>query len=86
MKTSLVYIYVLAKGDFVHCNWCDAIMMLPCGADKCPRCHTSGCLVWQEGDDSKKLHEVYEEQVRELNYEIQICPELQEKDYLEGEE
>lgn len=34
------------SGDWVKCNWCDKIMLLPSGAEKCPKCNKEGCLAW----------------------------------------
>ncbi len=36
------------NGDFVTCNSCGKVMLLPHGADKCPLCKTEGCLKWSD--------------------------------------
>ncbi|RHH14421.1 hypothetical protein DW228_06365 [Bacteroides fragilis] len=37
-------------GDFVTCTNCNAVMLLPIGADKCPECKKIGCLKWMDND------------------------------------
>lgn len=37
-------------GDWVRCNQCEAIMLLPCGADQCPECCGCGTLSWVDND------------------------------------
>lgn len=84
MKSTIVSVYVVAKGDFVHCKNCGSIMLLPCGANKCPRCSESGYLAWKEGDDIIRLREQNKEQVQELGYQVQECSDLQVNDYFEN--
>lgn len=40
-----VDVYTIS-GDFVTCNNCGKVMLLPCGADKCPACKSVGTLRW----------------------------------------
>lgn len=47
MKTVNVY---TESGDFVTCNGCGRVMLLPYGADKCPECKQTGCLAWTDDD------------------------------------
>ncbi|GAB6013552.1 hypothetical protein MK137Hg34_000311600, partial [Viscerimonas tarda] len=37
-------------GDFVRCNYCDKIMVLPVGADKCSLCYYERALAWEKDD------------------------------------
>lgn len=37
-------------GDWVKCNDCGKVMLLPFGADKCPECGTEGCLTWIDSE------------------------------------
>lgn len=41
----------LSHGDFVKCNMCDAVMLLWCGADKCPECSEEGYLSWMNENE-----------------------------------
>lgn len=34
------------QGDWVHCTFCDNVMLLPHAADKCPECGMGGRLQW----------------------------------------
>lgn len=85
MTKNIVAVYVPDTGDFVHCNWCEKIMLLSHGADKCPHCEEAGYLTWHEGDDATSLHELNEEEVKELGYQTQQFPQLEEKEYMEGD-
>jgi hypothetical protein len=68
MYKPVVYSYT-GSGDFVHCNNCGKIMLLPTGADKCPSCYREGMLAWE--DDS--LHETtYHELVASEKYEVVV--------------
>lgn len=49
MEEVIIYPNV-QEGDFVRCNNCGKLMLLPYGADKCPECSACGTLAW--GDDS----------------------------------
>lgn len=86
MTNNIVAVYVPATGDFVHCNSCGKIMLLPHGADKCPCCEEAGYLTWHEGEDIKNLFELNEEEVKALGYQTQQHPQLEEKEYMKGEE
>lgn len=55
-------------GDFVRCNSCGKIMILPIGSEICPCCHTEGCLAWV--DDERQ-----EASSKELESQYQIIPE-----------
>lgn len=50
-----------APCDFVHCNSCNEIMLVPKGADKCPSCGEEGKLVgyknWPETVTKKDLED-----------------------------
>lgn len=83
MKSIIVYVYVPAIGDFVHCNWCENIMLLPHGADKCPICEEAGYFAWQEGDDIERLHELTREEIEALGYQTQRCPDLKDNECFE---
>lgn len=49
MKNNMEIVNVYTEnGDFVTCNNCGAIMLLPRGADKCPACKQVGCLKWTD--------------------------------------
>lgn len=50
-KPTIIYHYT-DSGDLVHCNMCNANMLVPRGADKCPKCYYEGALQWF--DDGKK--------------------------------
>lgn len=39
------YIHV-DTGDWVHCTFCDHVMLLPHGSEKCPKCGMTGRLQW----------------------------------------
>ena len=46
-------------GDFVRCNNCGAVMLVPCGTDICPDCDTEGCLSWvDENRQEQRLSEL----------------------------
>lgn len=67
-------------GDFVRCNNCDKIMLLPVGAEICPCCHTEGCLAWvydnqQEAssDELKSQYQIISEE--ELSLEEYLAQE-----------
>lgn len=47
METVNVY---TESGDFVTCNNCGKVMLLPHGADKCPECKQTGRLAWTDDD------------------------------------
>ena len=34
------------NGDWVHCTFCDHVMLLPHGSEKCPECGKDGRLEW----------------------------------------
>ena len=34
------------SGDFIKCNNCNTYMLLPHGANKCPKCKAEGCMSW----------------------------------------
>lgn len=56
-----VKIYTDAQwGDFVHCNNCDATMLLPVGEDICPECDFDGCLEWADEDNQEASPELLE--------------------------
>lgn len=42
----------VTEGDWVHCNDCGEVMLLPHGADKCPECGAVGCLEWHSKHES----------------------------------
>lgn len=41
-------------GDHVKCNNCGTVMLLPCGADKCPECGKTGCMEWVDDDKQEE--------------------------------
>lgn len=45
----------VAHGDWVWCNQCGAIMLLPYGADQCPECCGDDTLMWVD-DKNKEKH------------------------------
>lgn len=67
-------------GDFVRCNNCSKIMLLPIGAEICPCCHTEGCLAWV--DD--KHQEASSEKLKS-EYQIISEDELPLEEYLAQE-
>lgn len=40
-------------GDFVKCCNCGQLMLLPIGAEICPRCHTEGYLSWVDYENQE---------------------------------
>lgn len=42
-------------GDFVSCTWCESVMIVPFGADKCPNCYYEGALSWHD-DNNKEVN------------------------------
>lgn len=72
-------------GDFVRCNNCDKIMLLPVGAEICPCCHTEGCLAWvydnQQEASSDELKSQYqiisEEELSPEEYLAQETPQVE---------
>jgi hypothetical protein len=67
-KKQTVHIYI-NSGDFVRCNNCGKIMLLPTGADKCPACYFEGALGWE----NEKLKEADFLKIRDLGkYDIII--------------
>lgn len=76
-----VYFYC-DSGDFVHCNSCDKIMLLPTGADKCPACHREGALSWED----LNLQEATREELSALEkYELIVETAPEPSEYLSGE-
>jgi len=50
------------EGDLVKCTWCEKIMIVPTGADKCPHCYYVGSLGWIENEKQEvKLSEIEDE-------------------------
>lgn len=47
----------VAQGDFVHCNNCDAHIIVNHGEDVCPCCKYHGGLAWADTDNEDN-HEV----------------------------
>lgn len=45
MSATIIHHYT-DSGDLVHCNMCEANMLVPTGADKCPHCYFEGGLQW----------------------------------------
>lgn len=39
------YIHI-DNGDWVHCTFCDNVMLLPHGSEKCPECGKTGRMQW----------------------------------------
>jgi hypothetical protein len=80
-KKQTVHVYINA-GDFVHCNNCGKIMLLPTGADKCPACYFEGALDWE----NEKLKEASLFEIKNLGkYNIAIENELNLSEYLSDE-
>ena len=73
----IAYAYV-ETGDFVICNNCDAYMLLPTGADKCPRCEKVGCLAWV--NDNR--NDLSFDELKTLNYQVIDEDTLNYKDFL----
>lgn len=44
-------------GDFVRCNQCDRIMLLPVGADRCPECECENGLMWVDDENQESSAE-----------------------------
>ena len=59
MEEVIIYPNV-EEGDFVRCNNCGKVMLLPYGSDICPECGKEGCLAW--ADDS--IQETNESELR----------------------
>lgn len=71
-------IYVgVDHGDWVECKYCERMMLVPCGADKCPECGISGCLSWV--DDERQEMDV--ENLDTYDTKFRLSPE----DYLSEE-
>lgn len=49
---AVIYLYT-DRGDLVHCNNCDADMLVPTGADKCPYCYYEGRLQWHDENNQE---------------------------------
>ena len=76
-----VYSYT-HSGDFVHCNNCDKIMLLPTGADKCPSCYFEGALGWE---DDGMQETTFSELNESGKYELITKNELKLSEYLSDE-
>lgn len=50
-KKTIIYNNV-HHGDWVRCNDCESLMLLPVGADKCPECGAEGTLEWANDDEN----------------------------------
>lgn len=75
-------------GDFVRCNNCDVVMLVPCGTDICPNCDTEGRLSWvDENRQEQRLSDL-----QSAGYtvgrivtpkldtpKLHICPDCQEE-------
>jgi hypothetical protein len=80
-KKQTVHVYINA-GDFVRCNNCDEIMLLPTGADKCPACYFEGALGWE----NEKLKEIDFLKIQDLGeYDLIIENGLNLSEYLSNE-
>lgn len=49
---AVIYLYT-DSGDLVHCNMCDTDMLVPTGADKCPKCYFEGGLQWLDDNNQE---------------------------------
>ena len=55
----IIYDYARDSSDFVRCDNCEAMMLVPRGDDVCPRCKKQGCLSdLEEPDDWQELSPV----------------------------
>lgn len=75
-----VLCYVDDIGDFVKCVDCDALMLLPRGADRCPHCGETD-LMWVNEENP----ETTASDLKDLGYTISHQPELGYDDYLTKE-
>lgn len=77
----IIYLYAYS-GDLVHCNQCEANMLLPTGADKCPHCYFEGALQWI--DESRKETTVDELDINP-EYATITKPDPETTEYLSDE-
>ncbi len=78
METVEVY---TISGDFVTCNNCDKVMLLPHGADKCPDCKAEGCLKWTD----ERLQETDLDGLIKRHCNLHQCKDPNPEDYLSAE-
>lgn len=85
MQKTRIYNRVF-HGDWVKCNDCGAIMLLPCGADQCPEC-TSENLSWQDTNkqetDVEQLGENVIKTGKTLKPSDYLTPETLEQEFPE---
>lgn len=79
-NTETIHAYV-ENGDLVKCCNCETKMLLPRGAEVCPKCKKEGCLSWIE-DQPQECG--YDELIK-LHYNIKRCNELEPEQYLSEE-
>lgn len=79
-KVETIHAYV-ENGDLVKCNNCDTNMLLPCGADKCPKCKAEGCMSWI----NEEVQECNYDELIKRHYNIKRCNELRPEQYLSKE-
>lgn len=70
----------ITEGDFVVCNDCQELMLLPYGADQCPECYSGGTLDWADKENQEVSLDWLTEQGYELEY---VDRDLRLEDYLE---
>jgi hypothetical protein len=70
------------SGDFVHCNNCNKIMLLPTGADKCPACYREGTLAWE---DESRQETSLSELAESGKYKVVVKNEPEPSEYLSDE-
>lgn len=66
------------SGDYVKCKNCDTYMLLPHGADKCPKCKAEGCMAWVIDE----LQEANYDDLIRLKQSINTKRELSPEQYL----
>ena len=55
----------LEKGDFVRCNMCGELLLVPTGEEICPFCGADGCMEWADEEQERSVPEL-----KELGYVI----------------
>lgn len=47
-------------GDFVRCNMCGELLLVPIGEEICPFCGAEGCMAWADDEQERRVSELEE--------------------------
>lgn len=55
-------------GDYVRCCDCGRLMVVKCGTDDCPSCHSIGTLMWASDTEHEVNVKEFKERMRNENW------------------